>query len=130
MFYGRFVDDTLIVIKPEDLNRVHNTLSNFDRNLKFTLDTFNDVNPHSLDIEIHLDGLEIYCKPTNTGQYTHYTIFSTWRYKTAWITNIIHRATVICDETKWIGSTLIAKKLRHINTSNNKNKLTNENTRM
>ena len=108
MFYGRFVDDTLIVIKPEDLNRVHNTLSNFDRNLKFTLDTFNDVDPHSLDIEIHLDGLEIYCKPTNTGQYTHYTIFSTWRYKTAWITNIIHRATVICDETKWIGSTLIA----------------------
>ena len=40
MFYGRYVDDTLVVIKPEDLNRVHNALNNFDRNLKFTLDTF------------------------------------------------------------------------------------------
>ena len=45
MFYGRYVDDTLVVIKPEDLNRVHNALNNFDRNLKFTLDTLNDVVP-------------------------------------------------------------------------------------
>ena len=45
MFYGRYVDDTLVVIKPEDLNRVHNALNNFNRNLKFTLDTFNDVVP-------------------------------------------------------------------------------------
>ena len=30
MFYGRYVDDTLIVVKPEDLNRVHNALNNFD----------------------------------------------------------------------------------------------------
>ena len=45
MFYGRYVDDTLVFIKPEDLNRVHNALNNFDRNLKFTLDTFNDVVP-------------------------------------------------------------------------------------
>ena len=57
MFYGRYADDTLVVIKPEDLNRVHNALNNFDRNLKFTLDTFNDVDPHFLDIEIHPDSL-------------------------------------------------------------------------
>ena len=49
MFYGRYADDTLVVIKPEDLNRVHN--------VKFTLDTFNDVVPHFLDIEIHPDSL-------------------------------------------------------------------------
>ena len=57
MFYSRYADDTLVVIKPEDLNRVHNALNNFDRNLKFTLDTFNDVVPHFLDIEIHPDSL-------------------------------------------------------------------------
>ena len=38
MFYGRYVIDTLVVIKPEDLDRVHNALNNFDRNLKFTQD--------------------------------------------------------------------------------------------
>ena len=146
MFYGRYVDDTLVVIKAEDLNHVYNALNNFDRNLKFTLDTLNDVVPHFLDIEIHPNGLRIYCKPTNTGQCTHYTSVSPWRYKTPWITNIIYRATVVCDETKvqdelnrikkliiwngfpkWIGRTLIAKKLKNINTANNKNLLTNEN---
>ena len=32
MFYRRYVDDNLAVIKPEDLNRVNNALNNFDRN--------------------------------------------------------------------------------------------------
>ena len=145
MFYGSYVDNTLVVIKAEDLNHVYNALNNFDRNLKFTLDTLNDVVPHFLNIEIQPNGLRIYCKPTNTGQCTHYTSVSPWRYKTAWITNIIHCATVICDETKvqdelnrikkliawnrfpkWIGRTLIAKKLKNINTANNRNQLTNE----
>ena len=29
IFYDRYADDTLVVIKPEDLNRVHNALTNF-----------------------------------------------------------------------------------------------------
>ena len=37
MFYGRYVDDTLAFIKPEDLNCIHNVLNNFDRNLKSLL---------------------------------------------------------------------------------------------
>ena len=70
IFYGCYVDDT-VVVKPEDLNRVHNALNNFDCKsfLSIHLTTFSLF----LDIEIHLDGLEIYCKPTNTGQFTHYT---------------------------------------------------------
>ena len=87
-FYGRYVDDTLFVIKPKYLNRVHYVLNNFDSNLKFTLGTFDAVAWHFLDIEIHPDGLGIYLRPTNTGQYPHYARFSPWRYKTAWITNI------------------------------------------
>ena len=86
-----------LVIKPEASNRVRNALNNFDRNLKLNFDIFNDVVPHFLDIEIHPYGLGICCKPTNTGQYTNFTSFSPWRYKTSWITNIIHRATDICD---------------------------------
>ena len=67
MFYGRYIDDTLVIIKPEDLNRVHNALNSFDCNLKFTLDTFHDIVPHFLDTEINPDGLGLYCKPRNTG---------------------------------------------------------------
>ena len=69
MLYDRYVHDTLVVIKPRDLDRVHNALNNFFRNSKFALETSSDVVPYFIDIEIHPDGLGIYCKPTNTGQY-------------------------------------------------------------
>ena len=68
LFYERYVDDTLVVIKREHLKLVHDALNNFDKNLNFTVDTFDDVVPHFLDIEIHPDSLSIYCKDTNTGQ--------------------------------------------------------------
>ena len=51
-----------------------------------------------VDTEVYPDGLEIYSKPTNTGQYALYTSFPPWRYTTAWITDIIRCATVTCDE--------------------------------
>ena len=54
MFYGRYIDDTLVIIKPEDLNHVHNALNSFDCNLKFTLDTFHDIVPHVHVIWINL----------------------------------------------------------------------------
>ena len=69
LFYGRYVDDTLVVIKEEHLQFVRNALNSFDKNLKFTVDLFDNVVPHFLDIGIHPDGLSIYCKDTNTGQY-------------------------------------------------------------
>ena len=101
LFYGRYVDDKLVVIKREHLELVHSTLNNFDKNLNFTVDTFDDVVPHFLDIEIHHpDGLSIYCKDTNTGQYTHYNSFSPWCYKTSWISTLVHRAVNICDKSK------------------------------
>ena len=83
MLYDHCLDDTLVLVIPEDLSCVYNALNNFDRNLMFTLDTNNAVVSHYLDIEIHPDGLGSYCKCTNTGQYTHYASFFSWRYKTA-----------------------------------------------
>ena len=75
LFYGHFVDDTLVALKPEDLNYVHNALDNFNRDLKVSLNTFHDIVSHFLDIKIHSDSFGIYCKPTNIGHYTHYTSF-------------------------------------------------------
>ena len=53
--------------------------------MNFIVDTFDNVAPHFLDIEIHPEGLSIYCKDTNTGQRTHYNSYS--------ITVIPHSAT-------------------------------------
>ena len=51
LFYGRYVDDTLVLIKWEHLKLVHDALNNFDKDLNFTLDTFVNVAPHFLDTE-------------------------------------------------------------------------------
>lgn len=56
----------MVVIKPEHLDLVHNALNSFDKNLRFTVGTFDDVLPQILDIVIDLDGLGMYCKPTTT----------------------------------------------------------------
>ena len=56
LFYGCYVDDTLVVIKREHLRLVQDALNNFDKNLNFTVDTFDNVVPHFLDTEIHPDG--------------------------------------------------------------------------
>ena len=45
LFYGRYVDDKLVVIKWEHLKLVHDALNNFDKNLNFTVETFDDVVP-------------------------------------------------------------------------------------
>ena len=40
-FYCRYVDDTLLVVKPQDVNR---------KNLQFTVDLFENGVPHFLEI--------------------------------------------------------------------------------
>ena len=63
---------TLAAIKREHLKLVHGALNNFDKNLNFTVDTFVNIIPHFLDIEVHSVDLSIYCKNANTGKYTNY----------------------------------------------------------
>ena len=41
-FYKRYVDDTLILIKPSDISSVLAKFNSFDRNLNFTVDIFPD----------------------------------------------------------------------------------------
>ena len=110
--------------------------------MNFTFDTFDNVAPHFLDIEIHSDGLSIYWKDTNTGQCTHYNNFSPWRYKTSSISSLVHN---ICDKNKlqaeltrtkdliaWncfskrIGNTMINNKLKGLSVNNVKNATNND----
>ena len=66
-FYTRFVDDTLLVIKPDNVKEVHNSLNQFDKNLRFTVDMFQNQVPHFLDLELSPDRISIFRKDTNTG---------------------------------------------------------------
>ena len=99
-FYARYVDDTLVLIKPEDIDRVHKELNGFNKNIKFTVDKFDNEIPHFLDIEIAPDGLSVYHKETQTGQYTHYRSNTPWKFKTAWISALVYRAKSICSPNK------------------------------
>ena len=51
LFYGSYVNDTLVVIKREHLKPVQDTLNNFDMNLNFTFDTFDNVVPIFLTLK-------------------------------------------------------------------------------
>ena len=58
-FYIRFVDDTLLLIKPDNVKEVHNSLIKFDKNLCFNVDIFQNKVPHFLDLELSPDGISI-----------------------------------------------------------------------
>ena len=63
--YCRYVDDTLLLVKNEAISSVVSKFNSFDENLQFTVDRFENCNPHFLDLEIHDDGLTIYRKGTH-----------------------------------------------------------------
>ena len=98
-FYKRYVDDTLVSIKPSDISSVLAKFNSFDRNLNFTVDTFPDGLIHFLDIKVLVDGTDIYRKETHTGQYTHFSSFETFPRKTAWVKSLFHRAFICSNKT-------------------------------
>ena len=95
IFYERYVDDSLLVIKPKDI-RIHHTLNKFYKNLGFTVDKFDNVVPHFLDLELRDDGIALYTKSTNTGLYVNYNSNVPWAFRVSWIKSITTRAENIC----------------------------------
>ena len=75
-FYKRYVDDTLVLIKPSDIPLVLNKFNQFDKNLKFTVDTFPDGLIHFLDIKRSPAGTDVYIKNTHTRQCIYIFLFS------------------------------------------------------
>ena len=100
-FYCRYVDDTLLLVKPEDLDETLHKFNNFHRNLEFTVDKFDDCVPHFLDLEIHPDGISIYRKETHTAQFMHFDSFIKWNHKVAWIRSLTSRAIRLCSANKF-----------------------------
>ena len=91
-FYGRYVDDTLILMKPTDIKLVHDSVNHFDKNLRFTVDTFENVVLHFLDLELRNDGISLYKKETNTGLYVNFSSYVPWTFNTLWIRSVTSHA--------------------------------------
>ena len=51
-FYARYVDDTLLLVNPEDVDEIVREFNSFDKNIEFTVDKFENCVPHFLDLEI------------------------------------------------------------------------------
>ena len=99
-FYARYVDDTLLLVKPEDVDRILSEFNKFHRNLEFTVDKFEDCVPHFLDLEITPEGMSIYRKATHTAQFIHYQSYTKWNHKIAWIRSLTSRAKKLCSPSK------------------------------
>ena len=67
-FYCRYVDYTLLLMKPEDIQLVQNLFNSFEKNLRFTVDRFQNEVPHFLDIKMSGQDLTISRKNPHTGQ--------------------------------------------------------------
>ena len=81
-FYIGYADDTLLLVKRQDIDKVLKAFNGFDINLKFTIDRFEKETPHFLDLEICPNGLIIFPKSIHTGQYINilrYSAFHLYR---------------------------------------------------
>ena len=99
-FYARYVDDTLLLVKPEDTDEILRKFNKFHKNLKFTVDKFENSVPHFLDLEIHPDGVSIYRKDTHTAQFVNYNSYTKFNHKVAWMRSLVTRAKRLCSPSK------------------------------
>ena len=78
----RYVHDTLLLIRPNDIQFVLDKFNRFAKNLKFTFDDdFPDGHVHFLDLKITKDGIDIFRKNTHTSQYTNFSSFEPFSRK-------------------------------------------------
>ena len=98
-FYIRYVDDTLVLIKEDRIDEVLAAFNSFDQNLQFTVDEFDDGLVHFLDLnyDVTTGEIDVYSKPTNTGQYSHESSYVPWNYKISWAKALYERAKRICS---------------------------------
>ena len=66
MFYFWYVCDTLLVMKAQDVSRIHKFMNSFDKNLQFIIDLLEKEVPYFLDLKMSPDGISIYFNDTNT----------------------------------------------------------------
>ena len=72
-FYCRYVDDTLVLVKEDQIDKILKAFNSFQNNLRFAVDKFENGDVHFLDSKIINNGeTNIYVKDTNRGLYINY----------------------------------------------------------
>ena len=97
-FYCRYVDDTLVLVKEDQIDKILKAFNSFHNNLQFTVNKFENEDVHFLDLKIMNNGdINIYVKDTNSGLYINYNRYEPWHTQTAWVTAFYDRAHNICS---------------------------------
>ena len=97
-FYCRYVDDTLVLVKEDQIDKILKAFKSFHNNLRFTVGKFENEDVHFLDLKIMNNGeINIYIKDTNSDLYINYNSYEPWHTKTAWIKALYDRAHKICS---------------------------------
>ena len=99
-FYIRYVDDSLVLAKVEDIDNSMKQFNSFDKSIQFTIDKFQDGIVHFPDIKINGSVTDLYYKTTHTGQYCNFSSQTPWKLKISWIKALHNRATKICSSKK------------------------------
>ena len=86
-FYMKYVKDTLLLAKEDDIKYISDMLNSFHKNLKFTMDRFEVNNVHFFDITIDKTDTGLYYRPTRIGQYSDFNCSLS-----SWIKSFYHRA--------------------------------------
>ena len=96
-FYIRYIDDTLLLVKDEDIDSILKELNSYNKNITFTVDRFINGDVFFLDVKIHQNSTDIYYKDMHTSQCINYCSQTTWKRRTSWIKALYHCAHKICN---------------------------------
>ena len=70
-FYTKYTDYTLLLIKEANINYIFNKLNSLQPSLQFTIDHFDTVGVHFLDISNDKIKVKLFCKSTHGGHYSN-----------------------------------------------------------
>ena len=82
-FSIQYVDDTLPLVKNEDIDSILKELNSLNKNINFAADRFIIEDVYFLDIKIHQNNTNIFYKDTHTSQYINYRGQIPWKLKTS-----------------------------------------------
>ena len=81
--YARYLDDTLLLVKPEDVNGILRELNSYHNNLEFSVEKFEDSVSHFLDLDIIQTDCQYFTKkPTKRNSYITIALYvfeESWR---------------------------------------------------
>ena len=97
IFSIQYMDYILVLMKRSDVSIVLQAFNGFQKNLNFTVDTFQVKRVNFLNLLVDRNIRDIFFKDTHTGQYTNYSSFMPWKLNTSWVKSLYSRDSKICS---------------------------------